>query len=74
MEEAVGIAESIRKTIEELSLEEGIKITISSGLYENREDTKYTCIQKVDELLYLAKEKGRNRTEMYVKEEIVYKM
>lgn len=46
IEEAIEIAEGIRKNIEELSLDDGVKITISGGLYENREDMKYTCIQR----------------------------
>lgn len=64
IEEAIVMAESIRKNIEELEFDEGIKVTISAGLYENKENIKYTCIQKADDLLYLAKERGRNRIEI----------
>ena len=64
IDEAIKIAENIRENIEELSVDEGIKVTISGGLYENKENRKYKCIQNADELLYLAKERGRNRIEV----------
>lgn len=65
IDEAIKIAKRIRRNVEELSVDEGIKVTISGGLYENKETIKYKCIQNADDLLYLAKDMGRNRIEVY---------
>lgn len=62
--EAIIIAEQIRKNIEQLTWEEDMKVTVSGGLYENEVNIKYMSIQNADELLYLAKERGRNRIEI----------
>jgi len=45
--------------------EEDIRITISGGLHDNNTYKKDECIKKADDLLYLPKEKGRNRIEIY---------
>ena len=60
--EASIVAEKLRKIIETDELEENSKITVSIGVAQyvppqSRED----LIKKVDEALYMAKEKGRNQ-------------
>lgn len=62
--EAREIAERIRSNIENFMWFNGkLHITISIGLYENQVNTKEECMKYVDQLLYLAKNKGRNRVE-----------
>ncbi len=64
IQEAKRIAEDIRRGIEALQIDDDIKVTISGGLYENKTQIKQLAIQNVDKLLYLAKERGRNRIEV----------
>lgn len=64
IQEAEKIAENIRRSIEALRIDDDIKVTISGGLYENKTRTKHLALQNVDKLLYLAKERGRNRIEV----------
>ncbi|WP_315069501.1 diguanylate cyclase [uncultured Clostridium sp.] len=64
IQEAKRIAENIRRSIEALQIDDDIKVTISGGLYENKTQIKQLAIQNVDKLLYLAKERGRNRIEV----------
>ncbi len=64
IQEAKKIAENIRISIEALQIDDDIKVTISGGLYENKTQIKQLAIQNVDKLLYLAKERGRNRIEV----------
>ncbi len=62
--EAREIAERIRSNIGNFTWFNGkLHITISIGLYENQVNTKEECVKHVDQLLYLAKDKGRNRVE-----------
>lgn len=57
-------AERIRRAIESTRFENGkIKITISGGVVEFKEETALILIGRSDELLYKAKQKGRNRIE-----------
>lgn len=57
-------AERIRRAIESTRFEKGkIKITISGGVVEYNEESALILIGKADELLYKAKQKGRNRIE-----------
>lgn len=58
---AVEIAEEIRNNISTFTWENGMKVTISGGLYENGSTVNKECIKNVDELLYKAKESGRNK-------------
>ncbi len=61
---ALSLAEKIRKLIEELKVD-GIDITISCGLGEFRySEVKKDFLKRVDEALYLAKKKGKNRVEV----------
>ncbi len=58
------IAERLRKTIEKLTWEYDIVITVSMGVIENlKNDNLDTTLEKVDNLLYKAKNNGRNRIE-----------
>jgi two-component system, cell cycle response regulator len=60
-ERAVKKAEDFRKRVEKINFENNIKITISLGVTQIREDdTSNTLIQRVDQLLYSAKNSGRN--------------
>jgi diguanylate cyclase (GGDEF)-like protein len=57
-------AERIRRAIESARFEEGkIKITICGGVVEFKEENALILIGKADELLFKAKQKGRNRIE-----------
>lgn len=60
-EEAREVAERIRKNINYFQWENGIKVTISGGLYENHIYVKEQCIKNADEKLYKAKKNGRNQ-------------
>lgn len=55
------IAERIRKNISDFPFNNGIKVTISGGLYENHTDVKRECIKNADDMLYKAKKNGRNQ-------------
>lgn len=61
LQQALSLAESLRKNIEEMSLLEGERITTSLGVteYETGE-TEVEWLKRTDELLYEAKENGRN--------------
>ena len=55
------ISERIRKAVEELSWEHNEQVTISGGLTYYTEGGVHDFVQDVDQLLYKAKEAGRNR-------------
>jgi len=62
--DAYTTAERIRRTIESASFEDvNIKITISGGVVEFRDESALILIGKADELLFKAKQTGRNRIE-----------
>ena len=69
LDEAVRLAERLRKTIEQASIRLGstdLKMTISIGvascdLGSDNENDQTTSIQQADRALYRAKEEGRNR-------------
>jgi len=57
-------AERIRETIEKIKWDkDGLKVTISGGVCEFNDEDSEKLIAKADELLYRAKESGRNRIE-----------
>lgn len=60
-DEAKEIAERIRRNIKDFQWENGIKVTISGGLYENHTYEKKECIKNADDRLYEAKKNGRNQ-------------
>ncbi|HAJ95769.1 MAG TPA: diguanylate cyclase response regulator [Actinobacteria bacterium] len=64
-ESAFGTLERIRKSIEKENWgKEGLIVTISGGVCDLSDQDYSKLIMKVDELLYKAKENGRNRIEM----------
>lgn len=64
LSEGINIAERLRKIIEKLSWEYDIVITISMGVAENlKNDNLDSILERVDNLLYKAKNNGRNRVE-----------
>ncbi len=57
------VAEKIRKVIESMDLEKGIRVTISvGGTVYKKGDTVDSIISRADEALYLAKQSGKNQT------------
>jgi len=63
-EKARLVAERIRKDIENLDLRVG-KLTISAGVTGLKKgDTMESLMNRVDRAMYLAKERGKNRTEI----------
>jgi diguanylate cyclase (GGDEF)-like protein len=61
------LAQRIRKATENYSFDTAGAITISLGLTQMKDnDTEDTLIKKVDDAMYLAKQKGRNRVEVSV--------
>jgi diguanylate cyclase (GGDEF)-like protein len=68
IEIARNIAEYIREKIEKHHFEEVGHVTCSFGVYCHQIDIKKDfeeLIKKADEALYKAKEKGKNRVEVY---------
>ena len=63
VEEVQMLAENLRKTVEEHTFVQNLKITISLGIaYKHQaENTVGELIRKADESLYKAKQSGRNR-------------
>jgi len=60
------LAEKLRKAIEVFSFVEAGSITSSFGVTSyTPKDTRDTFIKRVDDALYMAKNKGRNRIELY---------
>jgi len=60
---ALNTALRINKAIGDHQYKEGFKITISGGLSDWKGENSSKLIRKADELLYKAKEQGRNRIE-----------
>ena len=58
-------AERIRESIEKIKWDkDGLKVTISGGVCEFKDEDSGKLITKADKLLYKAKESGRNRIEV----------
>lgn len=66
-EEAFKLAEKVRNRIENYSFETVDKVTISLGVAEFHQNvTKDNLYNQADQALYLAKNSGRNRTEIFI--------
>lgn len=64
LKKGILIAERLRKEIENLKWENDVVVTISMGVIKNmKNDTLDIALERVDNLLYKAKNKGRNRIE-----------
>ncbi|HEX7830411.1 MAG TPA: diguanylate cyclase [Thermoanaerobaculia bacterium] len=66
-EQAFEIAERLRTAVENLdfsSIEEGLRVTISLGVWITEDYEPHAAIAAADSLLYRAKESGRNRIEL----------
>lgn len=63
LERGVVVAEKIREIVDAYHFVDGIRFSVSIGVVEFRVglEDKYTLFKRVDELLYYAKENGRNR-------------
>jgi len=60
--EAIYIAEKIRKLVENFSIENLYKITVSIGVTTfKKNDTKHLLLERADKALYESKKEGRNR-------------
>jgi len=72
LDELLSLCERIRRTIQEHSFsltDENIKITVSIGVYYKHAEEQTSLnqvIQCADRALYYAKNKGRNRIELYL--------
>jgi diguanylate cyclase (GGDEF)-like protein/PAS domain S-box-containing protein len=65
LERAKGVAERIRKAVEDTVFDIVGKITISLGVTQFKKvDTEDTFITRTDDALYTAKRRGRNRVEV----------
>ena len=68
LQNAIFLAEKLRKAIEKYDFSEVKQVTCSFGVSEiNREDSLDSAISKVDKMLYIAKEQGRNKVVSDVK-------
>jgi len=63
LDEAYEIGEQIRNEIENHVFNEKLKLTVSIGLNQYRNEYSIDFIKKTDDLLYQAKQNGRNRIE-----------
>lgn len=59
--QAYQVAERLRKTVESLSFDGGLNITISGGLAEYTDEKTESLVKKADDNLYRAKNTGRNK-------------
>jgi diguanylate cyclase (GGDEF)-like protein len=65
LENAKGLSEKLRRSVEEFRFREAGKVTISVGVAQfNGEESSGDLFRRADEALYRAKERGRNRVEM----------
>jgi len=68
---ALKLAEKVRDRVDNCSFDIVNKVTISLGVAEFHQDiTKDQLYQHADQALYLAKNRGRNRTEVFTKGKI----
>jgi diguanylate cyclase (GGDEF)-like protein len=63
LEKAVVLAERIRSEIEQFPFEEHLHLTVSIGLSQYKNQVSIDFVKETDDLLYRAKQNGRNRVE-----------
>lgn len=63
IEEAYNIGEKIRTSIEEYEFENDYRVTISIGIKQYENESSVQLIKDADDMLYKAKQNGRNRIE-----------
>ncbi|MGE5628516.1 MAG: diguanylate cyclase [Solirubrobacterales bacterium] len=63
IEEAYDIGESIRNRIEKYEFNNDLKLTVSIGIKQYRNESPMQLVKNADDLLYKAKQNGRNRIE-----------
>lgn len=63
LQEACTIGDRIKNEVSELSFNNGLKITVSIGIKQLKDETPDELIKTADGLLYKAKQNGRNRIE-----------
>lgn len=63
LKEALEIGEKIRSAIESYEFDENLRVTVSVGIKERENESAIELIKKADNLLYKAKQSGRNRVE-----------
>lgn len=64
-EEAMRVAEKLRRTVAGHHFGDGLQVTLSAGVGEAMPmDTEKRLVDRVDQALYRAKENGRNRCEL----------
>ena len=65
MDKTYELAEKIRKEIEGYKFEKNLKLTVSIGLNQYKNQHSIDFIKEADDLLYRAKQNGRNRIETW---------
>lgn len=63
LDKACEIGEKIRSEIENYKFDKNLKLTVSVGLKESENESSIDLVKKTDDLLYRAKQNGRNRIE-----------
>lgn len=63
IEKANIIGEKIRREIEEYNFDKGLKLTMSIGIKQYSGESSVELVKNADDLLYKAKQNGRNRVE-----------
>ena len=61
IDKAYDIGEKIRSDIEKYKFTENLELTISIGIKQFRDETSIQLVKNADDLLYKAKQNGRNR-------------
>jgi len=63
IDKAYEIGEKIRNGIEKYKFDKGLKLTLSIGIKQFKDESSVQLVKNADDLLYKAKENGRNRIE-----------
>ena len=63
LEKALYFGEKIRSEIEAYEFKKGLKLTVSIGIKQLKDESSVELVKNADDLLYKAKQNGRNRIE-----------